>query len=106
MGVTILENLAGQKPSGRHAKNQSLAVMYELVRSHRGEIEEAIERGYSWKQIDDACRVSWQEQSDKAAGVVWWANKCLVQACYKAIKHGVTIGKKKPLSLDVTITKR
>ena len=69
MGLTILENLADKKPCGRHTKNESLSLMYELVSSHRGEIEEALERGYSWKQIDEACRVSWQEQSDKACDI-------------------------------------
>ena len=106
MGLTILENLADKKPCGRHTKNESLSLMYELVSSHRGEIEEALERGYSWKQIDEACRVSWQEQSDKACDIYWWIGGHMVENCYRALKNGVTARKKKPLSLEVTVTKR
>ena len=110
MGLTILESLSDKTPCGFHAQNRSLDVMYELIRSHEAEIEEARERGYSWKQIDEACRESWQEHSDKAAGITWWKGGLMIESCYRAVKHGITVGKaskkKAPLSLEVTVTKR
>lgn len=111
MGLTILEKLAGQKPWGMHVRNKSLALMYELVRKHQAEIEEALSRGYSWKQIKEACRASWQEESDKAAGISWWRISNLVESCYRAVKNGTSVGnsspkEKRPLSLEVRVTKR
>ena len=110
MAITILESLADKKPCGMRVKNASLAVMFELVRKHMGEIEEAVSRGYSWKQIDDACRESWQVQSDKAASIVWWTDGHMVQSCYYSEKKGIPLNKKTrketPIALDVTITKR
>ncbi len=48
MAVTILERLRDVKPNGKkfHVKNESLQVIYDLIRKHMAEIEEAIERGY------------------------------------------------------------
>lgn len=111
MGLTILEKLASQKPCGMQVKNKSLAVMYDLVKKHQAEIEEALSRGYSWKQINEACRESWQEESDKAAGISWWIRSNLAESCYRAVQNGRVAGKsnarkEKPLSLEVTLTKR
>ena len=112
MAITILERLQDVKPNGRkfHVKNESLQVIYDLVRKHMAEIEEAQSRGYSWKQIDDACRESWQEDGKAASGIVWWKDGHLIESCYRAIKNGSSAGhstkKKAPLSLEVTVTKR
>ena len=112
MSKTILESLAGKKPcsSRIYVKNASLSVIYDLVRTHMAEIEEAIARGYSWKQIDEACRESWQIANNKAAGIVWWRSGDMIQSCYKAVKHGTTAGKKAArtasVALDMRITPR
>ncbi len=113
MAVTILERLRDVKPNGKkfHVKNESLQVIYDLIRKHMAEIEEAIERGYSWKQIDDACRESWQEYGKAASSIVWWKDGHLVESCYRAVKKNASVGKgtkakKAPLSLEVTVTKR
>ena len=112
MALTILESLADKRPNGRRVcvKNTSLAVMYDLVRKHRAEIEEAVSRGYSWSQIDEACRISWQVESDKASEIVWWKSGSMVQSCYYAVKNGTSVGAKKSTAketvLDVRITKR
>ena len=113
MGLTILESLQDKKPCGRRfrVKNESLKVIYDLVRKHMAEIEEAISRGYSWKQIDAACRESWQEQSDKAKGIYWWESAHLIADCYHAVKRKGTVHKKAkekktPLSFEVQVTKR
>ncbi len=111
MGLTILEALQGKAPQGENfvVKNESLKVIYDLCRKHMAEIEEARNRGYSWAQIDDACRESWQEQNSVAAGIVWWKTKNFIESCYKAVKNGTTARTKKktkPLSLEVTVTKR
>lgn len=119
MGMTILEALQNKKPCGRKAlvNNESLKVIYDLCRKHQAEIEEAFSRGYSWKQIDEACRKSWQEYSTAASGITWWRTGHMVESCYRAVKHGTTAGepihakkpakkKAKPLSLKVTVEKR
>lgn len=106
MGITILERLSKELPQGRRIRNKSLNVIYELVRRHQGEIEEALARGYSWKQIDEACRISWQEESEKATGIVWWKSKHLVEDSYNALKKGSTQKGKNPLTLEVKVTKR
>ena len=110
MGVTILERLHEVKPNGRalFAKNESLRVVYDLVRKHMGEIEEARSRGYSWRQIDGACRETWQADG-KLANIVWWKLSLMVEDCYRAVKNGTTVVKKHktaPLSLMVTVTKQ
>ena len=108
MAVTILERLHDVTPCGFRTKNASLQVIYDLVRKHQGEIEEAIARGYSWKQIDEACRQTWQTDG-KIANIVWWKDGHLVQSCYYAMKKGVKVRHKEktaPLSLNVTVTKR
>ena len=96
MGKAILERLLERTPNGRklHVKNESLGVMYKLVREHSAEIEEAFARGYSWRQIDEACRECWQENGHEASGITWWKNGDLVRVCYHAVKHGTTVGKK------------
>lgn len=113
MGMTILEALQDKKPCGRRmlVNNESLKVIYDLCRKHQAEIEEAYSRGYSWRQIDEACRESWQEYSKLASSITWWKSGLLVAECYRAIKKGTTVGSKpkkkgKPLSLEVTVTKR
>ena len=119
MGLTILEALHGKEPRSNRfaAKNESLKVMYDLVRKHMAEIEEARNRGYSWTQIDDACRESWQEQNSFAVSIVWWKSNHFIESLYRAIKNGTTVGapnptnksakrKTKPLSLKVTVEKR
>ena len=113
MSMTILESLAGKEPRGARYrnKNASLNVIYRLVRKHMAEIEEAIARGYSWKQIDTACRESWQVESDKASGIVWWKSGDLIEKCYRAVKTGRTAGRKAhtaaaKIALDMRITPR
>lgn len=110
MAVTILERLQGLPPRGCSAKNPRLKVIYDLIRRHMAEIEEARSRGYSWGQIDEACRQSWQEDGKAASGIVWWKDGHLIESCYRAIKNGSSAGhstkKKAPLSLEVTVTKR
>ena len=85
-----LENLALKRPRGNkiRAQNSSLSVVYELVRAHLSEIEEARMLGYTWKQIDSACREVWQEQSDQASGIVWWKSGLLIRFCYCTVKNG------------------
>ena len=109
MSKTILESLSGKQPCGQRQKNASLNVIYGLVRKHMAEIEEAIARGYSWKQIDTACREVWQEESKKAAGIVWWKSGDLIEHCYKTVKREKS--SKKPhraakIALDMRITPR
>lgn len=113
MAVTILERLQGVKPNGGKfwVKNESLQVMYDLVRKHMAEIDEARSRGYSWTQIDEACREAWQEYGKSASEIVWWKDGHLVESCYRAVKKNTTAGKSAktktaPLSLEVTVTKR
>ena len=113
MGLMILEVLQGKEPNGKNSftKNESLKVIYDLCRKHQGEIEEARERGYSWTQIDDACREAWQEQSNLAEGIVWWKGRHFIESCYKVVKNGTTAKSKakkkaKPLTLNVTVEKR
>ena len=111
MAVTILERLQDVKPNGRRkvSRNKSLQVIYDLVRKHQAEIEEAIARGYSWKQIDEACRQSWQVHSKAARSIQWWTKCNLIEDCYHAVTQGRSVGgkkKKAPLSLEVTVTKR
>ena len=111
MSKTILESLSGKQPCGQRQKNASLSTVYELVRRHMAEIEEAIARGYSWKQIDTACREVWQEESKKAAGIVWWKSGEMIEHCYRAVKTGRTAGRKAhtaaaEIALDMRITPR
>lgn len=111
MTKTILESLSGKQPCGQRQKNASLSTVYELVRRHMAEIEEALARGYSWKQIDTACRESWQVESDKALGIVWWKSGEMIEHCYRAVKKGTTAGRKArasaaKIALDMRITPR
>ena len=109
MGLTIIERLQNVTPRGNNAKNIRLKVIYDLIRRHMAEIEEARARGYSWPQIDDACRMAWQEDSQAASGIVWWKDGHLIESCYRAVKKGqsgLKAKKKAPLSLNVTVTKR
>ena len=112
MAITILERLHDVKPNGRkiHVKNKSLQVIYDLVRKHMAEIEEAQARGYSWEQIDEACREAWQEDSKLASSVFWWKSSTLIADCYRAIKKGKATKpvatKTAPLSFEVTVTKQ
>ena len=109
MALTILERLQDVKPNGNNAKNIRLTVLYELISRHMSEIEEARSRGYSWPQIDEACRQSWQEEGNAASGIVWWKDGHLIESCYRAVKKGQSGLKAKktaPLSLKVTVTKQ
>ncbi len=108
MAITILEQLQLEVPHGKRSKNGSLGVIYDLVRKHQAEIEEARDRGYSWKQIDMACYEAWKSSGKLPTDFVWWRSKLMIADCYRAMKNGTTAGKgkKKPLSLEVTVTKR
>ena len=113
MAITILERLQEVEPRGKKmfSQNASLKVIYDLVRKHMAEIEEARDRGYSWPQVDKACRESWQKYGDVAADIVWWKTPTLIADCYRAVKRGTTTRNKptkkaKPLSLKVTVEKR
>ncbi len=68
--------------------------------------KEALARGYSWRRIDEACRISWQEESEKATGIVLWKSKPLVEDSYNALKKGSTQNEENPLTLEVKVTKR
>lgn len=112
MAITILELLQDQTPCGNKIKirNESLKAIYSLITRHMAEIEEARERGYSWKQIDEACREAWQDSGDSAKGIFWWSGG-LIESCYRTLKRHSALkqkekGKKKPLSLEVTVTER
>lgn len=88
MATTILEALVKEKPNGSHVKNESLRIVYLLVKQHIVEIEEARELGYSWMQIEEACRELWKGE-EKASRIVWWKTKSLVGSCYHAIRKGI-----------------
>ena len=92
----ILEKLLGKEPKGLkyRGKNKSLRVIYRLVQKHLAEIEEAFARGYTWEQIDEACRRSWQEESKAALGIKWWPNGKLIEHGHKVVKKAQAIGKK------------
>ena len=112
MGLTILEALQDKFPNGAMKRNVTLKCVYDLIKKHQAEIEEARNRCYSWPQIDNACREAWQEQGVLASSIVWWKDGHLIENCYRAVKNGTTAGKKtpvkkeKPLSLKVTVEKR
>ena len=107
MAVTILEALSAEKPSGIHAKNKSLGAVFELIRHHMAEIEEARSRGYSWKQIDGVCRELWKSDT-KCSQIVWWKSSNLIRDCYSAVKTGLPLhGKrdcKKSVKYSVEVT--
>ena len=92
----ILEKLLGKEPKGLkyRGKNKSLKVVYRLVQKHLAEIEEAFARGYTWEQIDEACRRSWQEESKAASGIKWWPNGNLIKYGYHVVKKAQAIGKR------------
>lgn len=107
MAMTLLERLASETPCGGkiHIKNETLAPIRRLIHKHMAEIEEAQARGYSWTQIEEACRELWQ--SDKEASkIVWWKNKALVCSCYHALKSGYPLGKSKRRRFHPTTSKR
>ena len=109
MALTILEVLQDQTPKGTRAKNESLRDICALITKHMGEIEEARERGFSWKQIGEACRQSWTDGGKIGANFYWWSDNLVIESCYQAIKRNCAVkkkGKKKPLSLEVTVTER
>lgn len=84
----ILEKLLGEKPKGlkHRSKNKSLRVIFRLVQKHMAEIEEAFSRGYTWEQIDEACRQEWQEESHAASVIKWWQSKGLIEYGYHVVK--------------------
>ena len=92
----ILEQLLEDEPRGLkyRGKNKSLKVIYRLVQKHLAEIEEAFARGYTWEQIDEACRRTWQEASKAALGIKWWPNGKLIEYGYRVVKKAQAIGKK------------
>ncbi len=113
MGMTILEALQGKFPTGGRKRNVSLRSVYDLIRRHQVEIEEARNRGYSWIQIEDACREAWEVNGVLPKAIKWWRTGHMVESCYRAVKHGTKAGepihtkkKVKPLSLKVTVEKR
>lgn len=89
MAVTILEALSTEKPCGNrvHAQNETLRAIYGLIEHHMAEIDEARDRGYSWRQIDEVCRKLW-ENEESCKGLVWWRGKDLIASCYRAVKKG------------------
>ena len=112
MGLTILEALHDKTLQGKHKRNETLRLVYNLVRKHMAEIDEARSRGYSWKQINDACREAWEESEKLPENLIWWKSKMMIADCYRAVKKSTTVGrnkpakKEKPLSLKVTVEKR
>lgn len=89
MAVTILEALSTEKPCGNkiYVQNATLRAIYGLIEHHMAEIDEARNRGYSWKQIDTVCRELWKNE-EECKGLVWWKSKDLIASCYRAIKKG------------------
>ncbi len=113
MGLTILEALQDKIPNGAINRDSTLKSVYDLCRRHMAEIEEARDRGYSWVQIEEACREAWEKNGTLSKAIKWWRTGHMVESCYRAVKYGTKAGeanpakkKEKPLSLDVTITKR
>ena len=112
MALTILECLHGVEPKGVRKKNMSLNIVHNLVKKHLAEIEEARERGYSWRQIEAACRSSWEGGGKLTSEVIWWKTNATVEGVYRELKSNAPLhGKvkkevKKPLSLEVTVTER
>ena len=113
MGLTILEALQDKRPRGKSVliKNPTLRAVYDLIRKHMAEIEEARERGYSWTQIDKACREAWEQNGKLPQEITWWRCDTMVETCYRAVQNGTTHkgktkSKEKPLSLKVTVEKR
>ena len=116
MGLTILEALQDKFPNGAMKRNVTLKCVYDLIKKHQAEIEEARDRGYSWKQIDVACREAWEKNGTLPKNITWWRTATMVESCYRAVKNGTTAGeaypakkltkKEKPLSLKVTVEKR
>ena len=113
MGLTILERLKDEEPRGKSLviKNPTLNAIYDLCRKHQAEIEEARERGYSWTQIDAVCREVWEKNGTLPKNITWWRSDTMVESCYRAVKKGTTANaspkkREKPLSLEVTVTKR
>lgn len=99
MALTILEALSKEKPCGGKLRvyNESLEPMYSFVKRHMAEIEEARTRGYSWKQIDAACRNLWSRE-EAGTDIVWWKNQHMIASCYKAVKRQTTTKRAKPQS--------
>lgn len=87
MATTILEALIEEAPRGLAVKNESLDIVYALVNLHMDEIEEARQHGYSWIQIENACKELWKT-NPKSSKIIWPKTKILVMRCYKAIKKG------------------
>ena len=117
MSLTILEALQGKFPNGALNRNSTLKCVYDLCRKHMAEIEEARNRGYSWTQIDVACREAWEQNGVLSKAIKWWRTGHMVESCYRAVKNGTTVNeslsktnptkkKTKPLTLNVTVEKR
>ena len=87
MATTIFEALSCEQPCGIKSKNESLKVIYMLVKLHMNEIEEARECGYSWTQIENVCKKLWKSNT-KGSKIIWRKNGDLVRSCYKAVKDG------------------
>lgn len=87
MAKTILEALIEEQPKGFSARNESLDIAYALVNLHMDEIEEARQHGYSWMQIEDACKELWKT-NPKSSKIIWSKTKMLIMRCYQAIKKG------------------
>lgn len=56
--MTLLERLSREVP--HHRKNHNL-LLYNLIRNHFNEINEAREKGYSWGQIRLSMPDVWPE---------------------------------------------
>jgi hypothetical protein len=57
--------------------------MYKFVREHLSEIEAAYEEGYSWEQIDEACREVWKSDSKRSPLLSWWTKSNLTEYSYR-----------------------
>ena len=98
MAISIVEALSEESPRGIKVQNESLEVIYVLVKLHMEEIEEAREHGYSWTQIENVCKKLWKSNA-KCSKIIWRKHNDLVRSCYQAIKKGHT--PKKILGDDV-----
>ncbi len=87
MAKTILEALIEEQPNGLTARSESLNIVHALVKLHMDEIEEAREHGYSWTQIETACKELWKLDS-KGSKIIWPKDNDLIRRCYQAIKEG------------------
>ena len=110
MALTILELLSQEKPQGGYVKNVSREPICKFIQRHMAEIEEARARNYSWKQIDAVCRKLWDDDAD-AMPIVWWKTPSMIRDCYRAVKNGVKVHKKRPapqppLKFSVEVTQK